>query len=395
MLTTTHKNTAPYVSTSQQHQHTTWLEIDALAFEHNVAQYKALVAPAQFAPVIKSNAYGHGIELIAQLCEKSSSVDRICVVNLSEAVKLRTCGVSKPILVLSIIDADLALAAIHDIALVIYDIDTARRLNAVATHINRKVAVHIKVDTGLSRLGVLASTAFEFIKTVFQMPHIFIEGILTHLAESESEDQTFTNQQLEIFKNLLLMLNKSGITIPLMHGSCSAALSANQNSHLTLNRGGIGVYGLWPSQANKAKAQSKIPGFSLKPILSWKTKIIQIKEVPAGSFIGYDRTHQVTRNSVLAVLPVGYWDGYDRGLSNKGKVVINQQHAPILGRISMNLTIVDVTDIQHVTLNDEVLLMANHPGITADDLAMYAGTINYEIVTRINPLLPRIVMNMR
>jgi alanine racemase len=156
-------------------------------------------------------------------------------------------------------------------------------------------------------------------------------------------------------------------------------------------RVGIGLYGLWPSAENKVMTQKFYPQFSLKPALTWKTKIIQIKELPAGSFVGYDRTYQVQKFSRIAIIPVGYWDGFDRGLSNKGKVLINQQLAPIIGKIAMNLSMVDVTDL-NVSIEDEVTLLGNHPGITADDVAKHCDTINYEIVTRINPLLPRIVV---
>jgi alanine racemase len=372
------------------HPHTTWVEIDARAFEHNLQNYKAVIGVVELAPVIKSNAYGHGIELIAQLCEKSNTVDRICVVSLSEAVKLRIMGITKPIIVLSILDADLEYAATHDIAVVCYDVETARALNVIGKKHNKKISTHIKVDTGLSRLGITINQATAIIKLIHEMSFIKIQGIFSHFAESESEDLTFTNHQISLFTELLNTLENNNIHIPLRHISCSAALTGYPKSHFTLCRAGIGMYGLWPSEANKAITTQHHPSFTLQPVLTWKTKIIQLKEIAAGSFVGYDRTHCVARNTKIAVLPVGYWDGYDRGLSNKGQVLVGGTLAPIVGRVAMNLMMVDVTCIPNIKNGDEVTLLGNHTGITAYDLAHHAGTINYEIMTRINPLLPRV-----
>lgn len=381
----------PIITPQAQIPHTTWVEIDAHAFEHNLQNYKAIIGSVALAPVIKSNAYGHGIELIAKLCEKSSAVDRMCVVALSEAVKVRMLGITKPIVVLSILDADLELAATYDIAVVVYDLDTARKLNEIGKKYNKKMNVHIKIDTGLSRLGIVVENSSAIIKSIGAMLFISLQGIFTHFAESEKEDQTFTNLQIERFTNLIDELEESGIHIPLKHTTCSAAITGNASSHFTLSRAGIGMYGLWPSLENQIKTVSQFPGFTLKPVLTWKTRIIQIKQVAAGSYIGYDRTHQVIRDTTLAVLPIGYWDGYDRGLSNKGKVLIHNTLAPIIGRVAMNLMMIDITDICPTHVGTEVILLGNHTGITANDLAQNATTINYEIVTRINPLLPRII----
>lgn len=376
---------------TQNHAHVTWVEIDAQAFEHNLQQYKAAVHPIEFAPVIKSNAYGHGIELIAKLCEKSSAVDRICVVALSEAITLRKLDITKPIIVLSILDVDLEHAAIHDIAVVVYDMQAAHQLNEIGKKYDKKINVHIKIDTGLSRLGFLVTQSLSIIKVIHEMTFICIQGIFTHFAESEKDDQTFTNLQIERFTTLLNELEAVNINIPLKHSSCSAAITGNTDSHFTLSRAGIGIYGLWPSPENQMLTKLHMQNFSLKPVLTWKTRIVQIKEIASGSYIGYDRTHQVVRNTKLAILPVGYWDGYDRGLSNKGTVLIHNRLAPVIGRVAMNLMMVDVTDIPQTAVDDKVTLLGNHAGITAEDLAHHAATINYEIVTRINPLLPRIV----
>ncbi len=369
-----------------------WVEIDQQALEHNIRAYKAIIGSAKLAPVIKSNAYGHGMELVAKICDQNDLVDYLCVVSLREALQLRLIGIKKPLLVISIIDGNLQEAIEQNIDLVAYDQEILGELNNIGNKLNKKARVHIKIDTGLSRLGLPNSKALHFITGAAKMPNISIAGIFTHFAESECADQTFTNHQLAQFNILLEQLDALNITIPLRHTACSAAITANALSHCTFARLGIGLYGLWPSPENKQVTEQKYPSFSLLPVLTWKTRIIQIKDIPAASYIGYDRTHQVEKASRIAIIPIGYWDGYDRRLSNKGRVLINNQIAPIIGRIAMNLSMVDITGLD-VSMDHEVTLLGNFPGITVEDLAHKCNTINYEIVTRINPLLPRRIKN--
>ena len=366
-----------------------WVEIDASAFNHNIAQYKSVITPALLAPVIKSNAYGHGIEIMAKLCEQNNQIDYICVVALSEALFLRSIGIQKPILVLSIIDGELESAVAYNIGLVVFDLATVQELDRIGNMLNKKVHVHIKIDTGLSRLGISETAALSFIETVHRLPHIFVGGIFTHFASSEKEDQTFTNLQIDRFNFVIDQLAARGIHIPLKHTSCSAAITGNHRSHHTMARMGIGIYGLWPSQENKIMTQHVYPHFSLRPVLTWKTRIMLVKEISAGSYVGYDQTFKAEKNIRIATLPIGYWDGYDRRLSNKGTMLVHGQRAPVVGRIAMNLTMIDVTGIP-AAVGDEVTLLGSQTGVTADDLAHQCDTINYEIVTRINPLAPRV-----
>lgn len=371
--------------------HSSWVEINTQAIHHNLLLYKSLAPLSLFAPVIKSNAYGHGIDIVARVCQESSAVDIICVVSVSEALHVRSLGITKPIVVLSILDNNLERAVLQDIQLTVYDIETALHLNELGARLQMQVTIHIKIDTGLSRLGFLWDQAFAMICKIDLLPHLHIQGIFSHLAESENTDQTFTDLQFARFNSVLEQCKQQDINIPYVHTSCSAALTGNNKSHLAMVRLGISVYGLWPSQENKVATQSVYPEFSLHPTLTWKTKIIQIKQLPAGSYVGYDRTHQLQQDSLIVVLPVGYWDGYDRGLSNKGQVLINNQLAPIVGRIAMNLMMVNATGID-VAIGDQVTLIGNHEALTVELLAQKTDTINYEIVTRINPLLPRIAI---
>lgn len=371
--------------------HSSWVEINTQAIHHNLTMYKSLTPLSLLAPVIKSNAYGHGIDIVANICQESSAVDLICVVSVSEALHVRSLGITKPLVVLSILDGDLEQAIMLNIQLTIYDIETAFYLNELGARLHKKVMVHIKIDSGLSRLGFLWDQAFNFIQIITSLSHMQVQGIFSHLAESENADQAFTDLQFKRFNSVLEQCKQQNIDIPYIHTSCSAALTGNSKSHLTMVRLGIGVYGLWPSAENKAATQAAHPEFSLFPVLTWKTKIVQIKKIPAGSYVGYDRTHQVQKDSMIATLPVGYWDGYDRGLSNKGLVMINNQLAPVIGRIAMNLMMIDVSHL-NACVGDQVTLLGAQNAISADALAHHAQTINYEIVTRINPLLPRVAV---
>lgn len=374
-------------------QAASWLEINRVAFEHNIAQYRSIVgAGKQLAVVIKSNAYGHGIAEIAQLCEQFPAVDWLCTVSLSEALAVRALGIRKPIFVLSYLDANLRLAVQQEIDLVVYDRQILGQLERIGQELNKCVYVHIKVDTGLSRLGLKPQAALDLVLEAQALTHIQIRGIFTHLAESEKSGDGFTKQQVGALQSVLAQLAQEGISIPLVHFSCTAALTVVDDTRYTFGRLGLGVYGLWPSQAAKEVTQERFPGFTLEPVMSWKTRVIQVKTVPAGSYVGYGRTFCTQRETTLAILSVGYWEGYARGLSNRAHVLINGVLAPVVGRISMNLTTIDVTDVPNVMVGSVVTLLGEHPALSPDTLAATLGTINWEVVTRINPLIPRVLV---
>ncbi len=372
---------------------TSWLTIDTQAWHYNIQQYRQLLSKdVALGIVLKSNAYGHGLMQMGQLAQSNLLINWILVASVQEALHLRKGGVHKPILVLSILRGNLSEAIRTTIDLVIYDKESAHKVALAARLVNKKAYVHLKIDTGLSRLGTLFTAAHEFINYVQTLPNLIIRGIFTHLANSEQEDHSFVHLQQERLDNLIHTIKTPCTDSLLIHSACSAALGTAPFTHNNLVRLGLGAYGLWPSAENKYHMQQKYPTFDLKPVLTWKSTIAQLKIIPTGSFIGYDCTFQTTRPTRLAILPVGYWDGLDRRLSNKGMVIINHQCAPIVGRIAMNLIAVDVTDSVGVELNSIVTLLGDFPGITAHDHARLCETINYEIVTRINPELPRIVV---
>ncbi len=370
-----------------------WIEISKSALLHNIAAYKKLLNPTtKLAPVIKSNAYGHGILEVAHILENCTLVDYLCVVSLSEGLMLRKAGIAKPLLVLSIIDAALEEAVINAIDIVVYDFATAQALSKIAQNLKKYAVVHIKIDTGLSRLGIHFSESYDFIRSIQTLSGIMIKGIFSHFAASERSDLSFSHTQLERFNTLIATLKTESLAIDFYHFSCSAALLALPESHFNFARLGIGLYGLWPCQENKVRAHLLHPDFSLQPVMKWKTRIIARKKLPAESYIGYDCTYKTQQETEIAILPIGYFDGYDRKLSNQSMVKINNQFFPVRGKIAMNLCMIDVTSMPSIAVGQEVTLLGSEHFITADMLAEQTGTINYEIVARINPLLQRIIV---
>lgn len=370
-----------------------WVEISESALLHNIALYKdVLPAQATLAPVIKSNAYGHGLVEIASILNKSNLVGYLCVVSLSEAIMLRAQGIAKPLLVLSILDNDLEKAVIHDIDLVLYDEATAIELSKLAQTLRKSISVHIKVDTGLSRLGIFYKDAEVFIKKMTVLPYINIKGIFSHFAASERSDLSFSHLQIERLNTLIKNLKKDNITIPFKHISCSGAVTSLPASHYNFARLGISTYGLWSSVESKIRAQTIHPHFNLKPVMTWKTKVIARKSLPTQSFIGYDCTYQTMSPTETAILPIGYFDGYERHLSNQAVVKIKDHYFPVRGRIAMNLCIVDVSTMPEIKIGDEVTLLSHDPLLSAETLAEKCLTINYEIASRINPLISRIIV---
>jgi len=373
--------------------HYTWIEISKNAINHNINQYKKIIGNKILAPVIKANAYGHGLVEFAQVCQTNKNVGFLCTATLSEALTLRKHNITKPILVLSYIDSEIREIANQNISVITYDIDTIKKLDSIGKHSGKPCNVHIKIDTGLSRLGITPDKAIDFIKHVKTYKHVNIQGIWTHFAEAQSPDKSFTNQQAHAFTKLIKNLKNIGIQIPLIHASNTSSVSTLDLKYTNFCRIGVGLYGCIPSHYISEKTKTENPSFNLKPILTWKTKIFYIKEIPKDSFIGYDRTHQVKRDSKIAVLPVGFFEGYDRRFSNKGHVFIKGKLAPIVGVVCMNVFMVDVTDIKNVKINSEVILIGNISGVRLDDLANIANLNPREISTRLNQNIPRIILD--
>ena len=354
-----------------------WIEINQEAFNHNCAYYKNLIGKNnKLAAVIKGNGYGHGIEHIALLCEQSKNIDWICVAQLSEALLLK--DISKPILVLGYSDMDPELVVGKtNIYFMVDHLEYAQLLNEIGKRNSYYFNIHIKVDTGLSRMGVLPQDAVVFIQAIQKLHYLKINGIYSHFAASDS-NQEFTAIQLQEFNTILEQLKPKHIVIENIHMRNSAAISTVQYpDSFNFFRVGLGLYGLGLEKDH------------LKSVMTWKTKIAHIKTVPAYSFIGYANTYQTKRETRIALLPIGYYDGYKFRFSNKTSVVINNQSAPVIGRVAMNITMVDVTDIEANT-GDEVILVGADEAVHPDTLTQKAEIKNVrEILTGINSSIIR------
>ncbi|MSU75298.1 MAG: alanine racemase [Candidatus Magasanikbacteria bacterium] len=368
----------------------TWVEINKKAINYNIKLFRTLIGPkVALMPVLKSNAYGHGLLLIAKICEKNKAVDCLCVFSLAEALELRHHRILKPILVLGFYETDekkLIEAINFGIRFPLYTVEQARRLNRAGEKARKKALVHLKIDIGTSRIGVLPHELADFIKKIKQLKFLECEGIWGHFASSE-DDPIRTNQQNQVFEKAIGLAARNGLKPKLIHAACSATTILYKKIHYTAVRMGLALYGLNPSPATKRKLQ-------FEPVLSWYTKIIQLKSIPKDSKISYGGTFVTKRPSTIAIIPVGYWDGYDRGLSNNSSVIVRGKRCLVRGRVCMNLCVVDVTKVAGVKVGDTVSLIGKHGKITVtvDELARRAQTINYEIVARVNPLLPRIVV---
>lgn len=366
----------------------TWLEIDSKAIGYNIQQFRRVIGKNRLLMVaVKSNAYGHGFFNLAKICEKNKEVDRVCVVNSDEALEMIKYKIKKTIQILSFYELDsntLRILISHNVVLPLYSVEQARMLNLVAVKLKKRVKVHLKIDTGTSRIGILPDQCEEFIKAISAYKNLEIEGIWSHFASSE-DDADYTKKQSETFISTVEIIRKMGIEPKLKHMSCSAATTVFSLNGFNAVRIGLSLYGLYPS----VKTRNKI---SLKPALSWFTKIVQVKTLRANTKIGYGGTFTTKKPTKLAILPIGYWDGYDRRFSNKAEVIIRGKRCPIRGRICMNLCMADVTGLSDLRAGETATLIGGKGKnkISVDDMATWAETINYEIVDRINPLLPRI-----
>jgi alanine racemase len=373
----------------------TWIELQENLFNRNTTAYRQILGQHKFfGAVVKSNAYGHGGEQIGRLCDAHPAINWLCVSNLSEALTFRQYGIKKPILVMGFIDEDPRQALHATIALPIYDTATLHELNALGKEEEKPFSIHIKIDTGLSRLGFLPDQTLTVIKMAKNLPFIRVDGIFTHCAEPNSQE--YTRFQLDQFSRLCAQLETAGIHIPYRHATNSAVTGAYMQEYpcLTMARIGAGIYGFWHSDIIKQRIQEIHPTADLQPILSWKTKIGAIRELPAHTPIGYDRTYTTTRLTKTAIIPVGYYESYDRKLYTQDRfVLVKNQYAPVIGRVSMNATIIDVTDLHDIQLGDEVVLIGDYPHLHATELVTLIGNANpREVITRLTPTISRIII---
>lgn len=365
----------------------TWIEINRQVIEDNISAFRSLVSiQTKLIPVIKSNAYGHDMDLMAKLLDENDQVDYLAVVSGDEALQLRQNNIKKPIIVLSFYQPEQINKLIsNDIEFVVSNIE---QLDNVV-QLNKSCKVHLKFDIGTHRLGFYFDDIDQIIDQLYNSK-VNIAGVFSHYADSENEDQSLTDQQTENFMQIIGKLKDNNISA-LNHIACSAATMSDKGHHFDAIRFGIALYGLKPSKIAVARAKDNSANFLLKPALSWYTKIINIHKIKAGEYIGYARGFKATKDMKIATLPIGYWDGYDRLLSNQGEVIIQNRKCKVVGKICMNLTMVDISDLAVIKIGERVTIIGgDNPKITVNDLANICQTINYEFVTRINQNIKRI-----
>ena len=363
----------------------TWIEVDRNAIKHNYRIFRNYIDKnSKVLSVVKSNAYGHNFMEFAREQEKLGT-DFLGVDSIQEALALRREKIEKPILVLGYtVPERIKEAAQKNISITISSFDS---LSAVSK-INKKIKVHIKVDTGMNRHGFLKGDIDKVLKELSKKKNIIIEGLYTHFSIAKDPNKKgYTNSQIKKFKKWQEAFKKSGYN-PICHTSATGGALILKDANFDMVRIGIGLYGVWPSEESYLSLKDKI---LLKKVLSWKTIVAEVKKIPKGSKVGYDGTAIVKRDTTLAVLPVGYWHGYPRALSNIGYVLVNGKRAKILGRVCMDIIMIDVTDVGKIKVGDEVVLIgrSGKEEITADHISGLLKGSTYELLTRINPLIKR------
>jgi len=364
------------------------VEIDLDAISFNVQAYKRHLSPqVEIYAVVKGNAYGHGAVPVAKAA-LAAGANRLAVHRAGEGVELRKAGIEAPILVMGYTPPDGAgLITQWHLTPSLITLEFARALSAQASSVGIILPVQIKVDTGMSRFGLLPDEVLDFLRQLRELPGIFPEGLFTHFATADWEDASFTQRQLNDFYEVLTAAQRDGFDLPLCHAANSAAAMRLPETHFNAVRLGIALYGLDPSEQWP-------PVFEIRPALTLKSMVSRVRDLPPGSGISYGRTYITHANTRAALVPVGYGDGYHRSLSNRGSVLIHGQRAPILGRVCMDQFVVDVSAIADVKQDDEVILIGKQGDdqIRAEEVAHLAGTINYEVTTSLLPRLPRLYL---
>jgi alanine racemase len=350
--------------------------------------------------VVKANGYGHGAVEVAR-CALQNGAEVLGVARIEEAIRIREADIEVPILIFGYTLPELATDILkYDLTQTVYTYQSAQALSRTATSLKKKIKIHLKVDTGMGRLGLLpqdfqenhsdaisADTVDECL-AIAGLEGLELEGIFTHFATADSADKAYAEDQLDLFMSFLNRLHKAGLEPPIRHAANSAALIDMPQSHLDMVRPGIASYGLYPSDEVDKKH------VSLKPAMALKARIIHLKKVPAGFKVSYGSTYETRQATTVATIPVGYADGLNRLLSSTGQMLVHGQRAPIIGRVCMDLTMLDVGHIDNLQVGDEAVIFGQQGSefITVDEIASALNTINYEIVSTITARVPRIYL---
>ena len=373
----------------------TWVEINERALKQNIETLRSMLeGEARFCAVVKANAYGHGLIQVAQIAGRAG-VDAFAVDVIDDALLLREKFPTALIIVLGYTMFDrIDDAIMHNIHLTMYDKEGICAAELAAKKHAKKINLHIKIETGTLRQGVLPEDLEDLFVEIKRSSHVNVSGISTHFANIEdSSNPQYATMQFGKFQETIACIREMGYNPEHIHCACSAAVILYPDTHGTLARVGISMYGIWPSDLVRDTVRTQYVRCDLQPVLTWKTRIAQIKSVTMGTPIGYGLTEMMKRSGRIAIIPVGYWDGYDRKLSSVGEVLVKGYRCKIIGRVCMNMCMIDVSSVPGVEKEDEVILIGKvgRHQISANHLAKWMRTIPYEVVARINPNIPRIV----
>lgn len=371
--------------------HLSWIELSRSAIEHNVRLLRDRIGPnVRLMAVVKANAYGHGAITVGRWL-LDTGADALGVISLAEARELRAAGIRVPIHVLGSIPPGRADEVVrYDLRPVVFDLDFARALEVMGGRAGRAIEVTVKVETGMNRHGLEGGRLDEAMDYLAGARFVKVAGLATHFARSDEADAAPTLAQMRRLDAAIERFRSRGHALPLCHAANTAATLLHPGTHLDMVRCGLALYGLYPSDA----ARERFPGEPLRPALEFKARVVDLRTVQAGEAVSYGGTWRAAKPTRIAVLPVGYADGYRRDLSNRGHVIVRGRRAPILGRVCMNLCMVDVTEIPEAAKGDAATLISGDPasGATVDDLSRLIGTINYEVVSGLAGPLERILV---
>ena len=363
----------------------TWVEINLDHLKHNFNALKNLAGTSKMMGVVKADGYGHGaVEIARELAVLG--VDYLAVATLDEAVQLREADITLPILILGYTPADhIDYCLDYGITPTVYTRDVARKCSDYGEKTHGKANIHIKVETGMGRIGVSPDQALDFIQAVGRYPGLEIEGVFTHFSSADEKDKSYTHYQLSTFNAILESLASHGIKIPLKHAANSPAAISMPESHLDMVRVGLCLYGLYPAP----HMQSLI---ALKPVINVKSRVSFIKTVPEGTAISYGRKYVTDEERIIGTLPLGYADGFTRLFTNRAEVLIHGQRVPVIGAVCMDQTMFLGDKVPEAKMGDEVVIIGHqgNEAITVEELADKMGTINYEMVTMLDQRVPRL-----
>lgn len=383
-------------------KHLVWAQVDLDAIAHNVSALRRITDPsARVMAVVKANGYGHGALEVARIALEHGA-GALGVARIDEAIELRTAGLKAPILIFGFTPACRANALIdYDLTQAVYSVDVARSYVAAAASRQKKIRVHLKIDTGMGRLGLLPEynappspsmarqdNVLKAARAISALPELEVDGVYTHFASADSADKRFAHRQLARFLTCLDRFRRDGIAVGVRHAANSAATMEIPESHLDMVRPGIAIYGIYPSdEVDRARVD-------LRPAMTLKSIVVHLKRVPEAFSISYGRTYRTTQPATIATVPVGYADGYSRAFSSRGYMLVRGRRAPIVGRVCMDHTMLDVSHIPGVGMEDEVVIFGQQADahLSAEELAAELDTIGYEIVSALTARVPRVAV---